>query len=181
MKTIHQIIFVLFSVALALPISVFANGGDQRIAEGQYLINLSRAPFTPRVGIETSLLASFVDLKTNKLVRDDLVARVRIAKLGGGSGKREFVFEKRDIRVNGGVTSFKHTFIESGLHEIFFDFVLASNPGKIYEAPDFLIDVQDKKSWLDVNQFAAGILSSGIVGIILGFALGIWFRQRRAE
>lgn len=65
------IILLLIFVFLFATDAVFANGGDQRIIEGKYLINLSRAPFTPRVGVKTSFLASFVDIQKDKLISED--------------------------------------------------------------------------------------------------------------
>ena len=153
--------------------SALANGGDQRVVENKYLINLSRAPFTPRVGDQTSMLASFVDLEKNKLVSEDLIVKVRIAKLGGGAGKREFLFEKDNIKVEGGVMEFKHTFTESGLHEIFFDFVLASNPQEIYEAPDFLLDIQKPSNGYNKNQLLVSVFGGFVIGLIAG-----WFIER---
>ncbi|MBI2640891.1 MAG: hypothetical protein HYW91_03370 [Candidatus Sungbacteria bacterium] len=162
------------------PALVSANGGDQRVVENKYLINLSRAPFTPRVGTKTSMLASFVDIAKDKLIAEDLIVRVRIAKLGGiDSAKREFLFEKKDIRVQGGVLGFPYTFGNTGLHEIFMDFALVSNPQKIYESPDFLMDVQDKESKLNISRFVIGFMLSSIVGVILGFIFGLWLGQRR--
>ena len=158
-----------------------ANGGDQRVVEGKYLINLARSPFTPKVEEKTAMLISFVDLETNKLVSEDLVVKIRIAKLGGiGSAKREFLFEKSDILVRGGVLEFPYTFGDAGLHEIFMDFVFGSNPQKIYESPDFLMDVQNKEPQLNINRFIIGFMLSSIVGIALGFTFGFWLGQRRA-
>lgn len=157
-----------------------ANGGDQRVVEGKYLINLARSPFTPKVGEKTAMLISFVDLETNKLISEDLVVKIRIAKLGGtGSTKREFLFEKSDILVRGGVLEFPYTFGYTGLHEIFIDFVLGSNPQKIYESPDFLMDVQNKEPQLNINRFIIGSMLSSILGVALGFVLGFWLGQRR--
>lgn len=158
-----------------------ANGGDQRVVEGKYLINLARSPFTPKVGEKTAMLISFVDLETNKLISEDLVVKIRIAKLGGtGSAKREFLFEKSDILVRGGVLEFPYTFGDTGLHEIFMDFVLGSNPQKIYESPDFLMDVQNKEPQLNINRFIIGFMLSSILGVALGFVFGFWVGQRRA-
>ena len=170
----------LFAILIAAPVISLANGGDQRVVEGTYLINLARSPFTPRVGEKTAMLISFVDLETNKLVSEDLVVKIRIAKLGGiGSAKREFLFEKKDILVQGGVLEFPYTFGDTGLHEIFMDFVLASNPQKIYESPDFLMDVQGKESQLNISRFIIGFVLSSIVGVIFGFIVGLRFGQRR--
>ena len=37
---------------------MLANGGDQRVVDGKYLINLSRAPFTPHIGDKVALLVA---------------------------------------------------------------------------------------------------------------------------
>ena len=176
-----KILTTLLLFALLSPSLTSANGGDQRVVEGTYLINLSRAPFTPRVGEKTAMLISFVNLRTNKLVPKDLIMKIRIAKLGGiGSAKREFLFEKNDILVRGGVLEFPYIFADIGLHEIFIDFVLGSNPQKIYESPDFLMDVQGKASQLNINRLVVGFILSGILGIALGSMFGFWLGQRKA-
>jgi len=155
---------ILFAILIAVPLFAIANGGDQRVVDGKYLINLSRSPFTPRVGVATSMIASFVDIAKDKLIAEDLIVRVRITKLGGvGTNKRTFLFEKEKIPVKGGILELPYTFTESGLHEIFFDFTFTSNQEKTYNAPDFLVDIQGKASNLD-----------SIAGIILGFIFGLW-------
>ncbi len=180
------VLWALLIFAIAVHVIAFitpasANGGDQRVVEGKYLVNLSRSPFTPKVGEKTAMLISFVDLGTNKLVAEDLVVKIRIAKLGGiGSAKREFLFEKNDILVQGGVLEFPYTFGNTGLHEIFMDFVIGSNPQRIYESPDFLMDVQNKESQLNINRSIIGFMLSNIVGIVLGFVFGFLVAQRRA-
>ncbi|MBI3627678.1 MAG: hypothetical protein HY220_02975 [Candidatus Sungbacteria bacterium] len=164
-------------VAFAMPAS--ANGGDQRVVDGKYLINLSRAPFTPRAGEKTSMLISFVDLESNKLISEDMVIKIRIAKLGGvGSAKREFLFEQSNIKAQGGVLEFPYTFTETGLTEVFIDFSLASNPQKIYESPDFLLDVQSKESPQSINRFVISFILMSTIGIVLGFIFGFWSGQR---
>ena len=139
-------IFVLTFMILITTNLVSANGGDQRLVEkGKYFINLSRAPFTPHVGVKTSFVASFFDVATNRLISENLIVRVRISKLGDAP-KGKFVFEQDNIAVKGGVLEFSYTFNEAVLHEIFFDFAFASNQEKVYNAPDFLIDVQPSQS-----------------------------------
>ncbi len=168
-----KIAFTVFSLLLFTPL-VLANGGDQRIVDNKYFINLSRAPFTPRVGIKTSMLASFVDIQKNKLIADDLIVKVQISKFGGsGSTKRTFIFEQNNVPVKGGILELPYTFTESGLHEIFFDFAFASNPQKIYEAPDFLLDVQKPLNGYNTNQILITVFSSFVVGLIAG-----WFAKR---
>lgn len=171
-----KLAFLLLAV-LVPPVISFANGGDQRIVEGKYMINLSRAPFTPRVGDKMQMLASFVDLKTNKLVSKDMIVKIRISKLGGGAGKREFVYEQDNVKVTGGILDFSYTFKDSGLHEIFFDFSLASNPEKIYEAPDFLLDIQKPEAPEKSN---SPLIISSILGIVIAFIGGL-FTGRRAK
>lgn len=173
MVKIFSTLFILFGLLGSY--NVLANGGDQRVVENKYLINLSRAPFTPRVGDKVALLASFVDIKKNKLFSEDLIVTVRIAKLGGvGTDKRTFLFEQGKIPVKGGILELSYTFPDSGLHEIFFDFALASNPEKIYEAPDFLLDVQKPINGYNTNQFSMAVLGGFVIGLIAG-----WFIRRR--
>ena len=165
----QQAIIILLLIFISTPAVSFANGGDQRIVEDTYLINLARAPFTPRVGEKISFLASFVDLENNKLVAEDLIVDIRIAKLGGkGAAKRTFLFEQKDTAVHGGVLDFSYTFADTGLHEVFFDFAFASDPQRIYEAPDFLVDVQKGGERLS-TQFA---FIAGVMGVVFGFVLG---------
>ena len=176
-----KVLIALLLFVLLLPSLTSANGGDQRVVESKYLINLARSPFTPRIGDKIAMLISFVDLETDKLISEDLIAKIRIAKLGGsGSAKREFLFEKSDILVRGGVLEFPYTFKDTGLHEIFIDFALGSNSQKIYESPDFLMDVQGKTPQLNINRFIIGFMLSGIVGVATGFIFGLWLGQRRA-
>ncbi len=54
MNVLIKILTTLVVFAIVFSSSIFANAGDQRVVENKYLINLSRAPFTPKVGIETS-------------------------------------------------------------------------------------------------------------------------------
>jgi len=156
---------ILLTLFIVFPLTSFANGGDQRVVENKYFVNLSRAPFTPRVGVKTSFLTSFVDIQKNKLIAEDLIVRVRIAKQGDVRNNI-FLFERKDIIVQGGVLELPYIFTESGLHEIFFDFAFALDSQKIYEVPDFLIDVQKT----EITQRSLG---QQLLLVILGFAAGI--------
>lgn len=158
----------ILGVLLTISMGV-TNGGDQRVVAGKYLINLSRAPFTPHTGDKVSFLVSFVDIEKNKLVSENLIVTVRIAKLGGaGRDRRTFLLEREKIGVSGGILELPYVFAESGLHEIFFDFAFASNPEKIYETPDFLLDVQKPSSGYGLNQILIGILGGLVIGFIGG-------------
>jgi len=167
MNRIIALVPTLFLIVL--PLVSLANGGDQRIVEGKYLINFSRSPFTPHVGVKTAMLPSFFDIEKNKLVAEDLLVKVRIYRFGGsGEEKRVLLFEKRDIPVQGGVLEgLSYTFAEPGIHEIFFDFAFTGNPQKIYEAPDFLIDIQPKtkESTPEISLifFAVGIMTGALI------------------
>jgi hypothetical protein len=165
-----KLILLLLAIAL-VPVLSFANGGDQRVVENKYLINLSRAPFTPRVGVKTSFLASFVDIQKNKLINEDLIVKIRISKLGDAP-KGKFIYEQSNIAVKGGVLDFSYTFSEAVLHEIFFDFTFASNTEKTYNAPDFLLDIQKSESpERDDSSFLIALISvlvGGIAGLIIG-------------
>lgn len=164
---------------VSIPAVSFANGGDQRVVDGKYFINFSRAPFTPRVGVKTSMLISFVDIQKNKLIAEDMIIKIRIAKLGGiGSSKREFLFEQNNIKVQGGILEFSYTFMEAGFSEVFIDFSLASNPQKIYESPDFLLDVQNQESAQNANRFLINFMLISITGAVSGFLFGFWSGQK---
>lgn len=179
MMSYQKIFILLLSVLVILPMVALANGGDQRVIENKYLINLARSPFTPRVGEKTSMLISFVDLQKNKLISEGMVVKIRIAKLGGvGSAKREFLYEQGDIKVQGGVLEFPYTFTETGLNEVFIDFSFTSNPQKIYESPDFLLDIQEKKTSQNINRFIISFMLISIIGVVLGFIFGFWSGQR---
>lgn len=169
----RQPIFLLLAIAL-IPALSLANGGDQRVIENKYLINLSRAPFTPKVGAKTSFLASFVDIQKNKLISEDITVNIRISKLGDAP-KGKFIFEQNNVPVKGGVLDFTYTFSEAVLHEIFFDFAFASNPEKVYSAPDFLLDIQEPDIQSQTNQQT---ITWTIGGIALGFIIG-WLLKSR--
>lgn len=168
-------LFVLVFLLALVPSFVFGNGGDQRIVEGKYFINLSRAPFTPHVGVKIAMLPSFFDIEKNKLIVEDLLVKVQIYRFGGsGEEKRVLLFEKKDILVKGGVLEgLSYIFAEPGLHEIFFDFVFASNQEKVYNAPDFLLDVQKQPDGYSTNQ----LLVIGFGAIVIGIIIG-WFIKR---
>lgn len=78
-KQILTLLLFLITTIFA-PSTVFANGGDQRVLNNEYLINLARAPFTPIAGVKTAMTISFVDLKTGRLIQDDLLVTVRVGK-----------------------------------------------------------------------------------------------------
>lgn len=169
-----KFLVLAFLSALVSPSFIFANGGDQRIVEDKYFINLSRAPFTPRVGIQMAMLPSFFDIEKNKLVAEDLIVKVRIYRFGSvGEEKRVLLFEKKDISVKSGVLEgLSYTFSKPGLHEIFFDFAFASNPEKIYEVPDFLIDVQKPEIPEKNNTSIPIAIMASLIGGIVGWAMG---------
>jgi len=171
-KQIYSFIVSSLLITTFLPLVAFGNGGDQRVVENTYFISLSRAPFTPRVGVETSFLASFVDIQKDKLISEDVVARVRIAKVG----EKTYIFDKENISVQGGVMDFKYTFAEKGMHHLFVDFTLATAPEKVYDVPDFLIDVQksETNNAIDAESLVLGISLGVVVGL-----LGGWFVSRR--
>ena len=175
-KKIYYCVAAVF-LSILFAKNITANGGDQRIVEGRYFINLSRAPYTPRAEEKTSFLASFVDLANNKLVAEDMSVTVRIAKLDGiGTNRRVVLFEQRDIPIKGGILELPYTFSHSGLHEIFFDFTLTSQPQKLYQAPDFLVDVQEARNSTAANQMIAFF---AVAAGVLGFVAGLFFGKRR--
>ena len=173
LKQIHTATVLGLLITAFLSFSAFANGGDQRVADG-YLVNLSRAPFTPIAGVKTALLASFVDLETGRLIQDDMLVSIRIAE---GRGSRSFIHERKDMPIQGGVLEYSYTFENSGMHEIFFDFKFVNDPAqKVHKLPDFLIDVQKlvAENAIDTKSLILGIGLGAVVGL-----LGGWFISRR--
>lgn len=168
------LLFLILAIAGIVPHVTFANGGDQRVVENKYFINLSRAPFTPRVGVKTSFLASFVGIEKNKLIAEDIIVRVRIGQQGGVT-KGHPLFEQDNIVVHGGVLELPYTFMEAGFHEIFFDFAFVSEPAKVYEVPDFLIDVQKPEIVANPNTPIIIGVFAGILGLIIGLIIRPYF------
>ncbi|MBI2003518.1 MAG: hypothetical protein HYS78_00850 [Parcubacteria group bacterium] len=175
MMSSPKILTALLLFVLLLPSLTSANGGDQRLVErGKYFINLSRAPFTPRVGVKTSFVASFFDVGANQLISEDLTVRVRISKLGNAP-KGNFIFDQDNIAVKGGVLEFSYTFNEAVLYEIFFDFAFSSNPEKVYNAPDFLIDVQPNQS---PEKSGKSLLVASGLEIAIAFLIGLFIGRK---
>lgn len=54
------------------------------------------------------MLASFVDIQTDKLIAEDLIVKIRIAKLGEGRSNREFLFEQDNLIAKGGILEFQY-------------------------------------------------------------------------
>ena len=121
------------------------------------------------------MLASFVDIQTDKLIAEDLIVKIRIAKLGEGRSNREFLFEQDNLIAKGGILEFQHIFQDAGLHEIFFDFAFAANPEEIYNAPDFLLDIQ-KASIQETSNLNLYLWIA--LGVIVGF-IGGWVIKRQ--
>lgn len=123
------------------------------------------------------MLISFADIQQGRLIKEDIIASIRVARLGEvESGKRLFIFEKKDIPVSGGVLEFPYTFADEGLHEIFIDFAFAGHPEKIYETPDFLLDVQPARAEGNTPL----IFLAGATGFLLGVILK-WIMELRKQ
>lgn len=166
-----KFIYVALLISVLFPLTTFANGGDQRVKDG-YLVNLSRSPFTPVSGVKTSMLVSFVDLKTGLLIKEDIRVNVRIAE---GRGSKTFIQEDKNLLVKGGVLEYKYTFQNSGMHEVFFDFTFANDPAqKVHELPDFLIDVQKPlaENAIATKSLILGIILGAVVGLLGGWLVG---------
>jgi len=176
METISkQLLIILTTAVIFLPAISFANGGDQRVLGNEYLINLARSPFTPTAGIKTAMTVSFVDLKTGRLIQEDILATIRI---GEGRGSKTFIHEEKNLIVTGGILEWSYIFAEPGIHEIFFNFAFVSNLQKIYESPDFLLDVQKSEVPVkDSPSILIGIVSA-LIGCIIGVVIGALSNKR---
>lgn len=165
----NRIFLLLFLFLFIAPMATLANGGDQRVLGNEYLINLARSPFTPIAGTKTAMTVSFVDLKTGRLIQDDILVTVRV---GEGRGSKNFVHEEKDILVKGGILEWSYTFVKPGIHELFFNFAFVSDPQTIHEPPDFLLDIQKPETQIknDKTMFVAilALLIGGVAGWFIG-------------
>ena len=159
----------LFLLILITPVLISANGGDQRVLGNEYLISLARSPFTPIADTKSAMTISFVDLTTGKLIQDDLLVTVRVGK---GRGSSTYIHEEKSILVKGGILDWSYTFAEPGIHELFFNFAFASHPQKVYEPPDFLLDVQKPEIPAKDNAFILIVIVSALVGGVGGWMIG---------
>ena len=179
-------LFLFFAASLLLPSAALGNGGDQRVvAGGKYLVNLSRAPFTPRAGEKNSMIFSFGDVRKDAIITEPMLVNIRIAKVNdiGPHGERQWLLQQEHILVKTGALDFPYTFARPGLHEIFVEFAFAANSTTVYMAPDFLLDIQPPVvSKADASCPATAIaptkpfnpanLLVGIAGAALGFIGG---------
>lgn len=172
MKQYIFFIFIIISGILSAGLIAYANGGDQRVLDGKYLVNLSRSPFTWRSGIRSAMIISFLDVTKNLPITDDLTVTIRVAKLTAPGAEPKFIFEQKNIKARRGALEFPYTFAEQGFHEIYVDFAYASKPDMIYHMPDFLIEVQ-KPSEMALPQYPwLPPLAGLFIGFTLGFSLG---------
>lgn len=146
-----------------IPLLTSANGGDQRVQDS-YLINLTRSPFTPIVGVKTAMTVSFVDLATGAPIQDDIRVHIWITD---GRGSKNIIHEEKDIPVDGGILDFSYTFAKTGIHEIYFEFTRVNDPETIHQIPDFMIDVQPAESRDILHPFSFGF------GLLIGLLSGI--------
>jgi hypothetical protein len=145
----------------------FANGGDQRVLGREYLINLSRSPFTPIAGTKSAMTVSFVDLLTGRPIQEDIFVTVRVGK---GRGSKTFIHEEKSIPVTGGILDWSYVFDDTGIHELFFSFAFTAEPNVMYEPPDFLLDVQ-KAEEAERNTSIAVVLIAALLGATCGFMI----------
>lgn len=166
-------LLLFLTAAYVVPVFTFANGGDQRVVGNEYLINFARSPFTPIAGTKTAMTVSFVDLTTGQVIKDDILVTVRV---GEGRGSTTFTYEEKDILVRGGILEWSYTFNAPGIHELFFNFVFVSDPQKIYEPPDFLLDIQKPETAIQ----ASGVIFTGILSAFGGGIIG-WVIRRKTK
>lgn len=149
---------------LLFPGLASANGGNIRIAEGKYLVNISSAPVTPVAGEKVAMLISFGDVATNELLHQNLRVWLEIRT----KATEEIVFPKQEFTAEGGVLEFSFTYPKPSLHELFVRFEKPDEPRKIYESEDFLVDVQEPRGKSETPRtFLVGMAS-----LIAGFLLG---------
>lgn len=166
MIIVMKIRFLLL-VFLALPLIASAHGGEQRVVDGAYIVTMSRAPFTPRVGVPTKLLISISDIKSGNVSDKDAIITLRVAKLASPGDAPQFIFEEKNITAERSTLGYTYNFAEAGFYEIYIDFAFADNPTKLMSAEDFLLDVQESH-----EQGNTIPLFWILVGILAGVAVG---------
>jgi hypothetical protein len=166
----------LFGTILALFLSLTpiasSNGGNIRLAEGKYLVNISSSPVTPVAGEKTAMLISFADIATNKPLSQPLRASIEIRK----KVNQEVVFPSTEYPVEGGILEFSFTYPEPQLYELFVRFEKSDEPGKIYEPEDFLVDVQAPQTSGGNRSAPMGMFVP--LAFLLGIALGALMKRR---
>ena len=160
---------------LVLPLLTGAHGGEQRVVDGAYIVTMSRAPFTPRVGMPTKLLISISDIKSGDVLDREAIMHIRVARLASPGDAPQFVFEEKNIKAERSTLGYSYTFTEEGFHEIYIDFAFTDNPSKIMSVGDFLLDVQPSQPLRD-NMSA---IYAAVTGIIGGFVLGRFVANKK--
>lgn len=171
MKTSFFFLIALLTIFLASGYAS-ANGGNIRIAQGKYLVNISSSPVTPVAGEKVAMLISFADIAKNELLAQDIRVWIEIRL----KATEEVIFSQQEFLAQGGVLEFTFTYPEAGLQELFVRFEKPDEPGKIYETEDFLVDVQESRT-SEKNG-----VSYGLILVPIAFGLGIlagFLRRRR--
>ena len=158
-----KILFILLSV---VPLVVVGHGGEQRVVGGRYIVTMSRAPHTPRVGVPTNLLISISDITSGNVSDKDAIISLRVAKLASPGDTPQFIFEEKDIKVERSTLGYSYTFSDAGFHEIYIDFAFTDNPTKIMSTQDYLLDVQPAQDESGDSSFVLWGFGGVLVGAI---------------
>lgn len=161
------ILTIALIAVLLVPAHTLANGGNQRVVEGKYIVQISSAPLAPYAEEKVAMLVSFFDIAKDSLILTPVNARLRIATKAG-----EELLPWTQLQVEGGIAEFSYAYAQPGFYEIFVDFERSEEPGKVYTVPDFLLDVKteparDVPSWIPL-----ALLGTAIVGFAAGFIAG---------
>lgn len=168
---VSTFLFILLFASFLASGYASANGGNIRIAEGKYIVNISSSPVTPVSGEKVEMLISFADVQKNELLPQDLRVWIEIRL----KSTEEIIFPEQEFRAERGILDFDFTYPKTVLHEFFVRFEKPDEPGKIYETEDFLVDVQpprasDTSEAGDRNPLFIGLFGF-FIGLIFGFAL----------
>lgn len=168
MRTFPLCIALLFLVSILTLRGVSANGGNIRLAEGKYLVNISSAPVTPVAGENVAMLISFADIKKNELLNQNIRVWLEIRL----KATEEVIFPEQEYRAEGGVLEFNFVYPHAGLHELFVRFEKPDEPGKIYITEDFLVDAQPAPERKTARPGWPVIILAALAGIGIGFFVG---------
>lgn len=162
--------FLCALALLSVPAAASAHGAMQKVA-GPYIVNLTAAHMSPLAGEEQSFVLAFSDIETQELIQKTAAVDVVLQKNGATH------MELRDAKTENGLLSFRHTYREPGLYELFLSFRFEGEE-TLYEPEDFFIEVRDAPSGATSATANAtfflplATVAVGLAGLIGGFVAG---------
>lgn len=164
-KTMAGLSATAVLLLLLLPMS-WANTGCWQFTDG-YNVLMAMAPLAPKVGQDTSFLFSF--LENEDFIKGDLKAKLKVSK-----GHEPSIYGSAEETIRGGIWDYKHSFNESGFHEVGVEFTVN---GKKYFV-DFPIEVVETKKQELFKPLIISFFAGAVAGIVF---YSIYFKRRHKK